>query len=144
MYCRRWLPRNPERGFDEEDVVGSRGQEGGPITREVQVTERLSVAARLRPGDVDHRSRPVLPAEDRVSAQRLLAEVRVLYRERGGISRAVRVDRIRLDVAEGVEVAEDRAGVSPVDKCVRRARCRVLLEVEVPARAEERLNVELE
>src|SRR5690349_13589968 len=88
----RALTRQPPTRFHEQDVVRPRRQQRRPIALQLQIAERRIRESRLSPRNVQHRSRPVLPSEHRVAAERLLAEIRIVYCECLRGTRSVWID----------------------------------------------------
>src|SRR6266540_6634713 len=89
----------PVVDLDQEDVLRRPAKQGAGVVAEVDGTARERRGAAARPHEVHGRTGPVLPAQDRVAAQRPEREARVLDREGPGGSAPVDVDEDR--VADG-------------------------------------------
>src|SRR3989338_6600134 len=84
----------PIREFDKEDII--RFDTGQTVDRptELERSVRLEIRPALGPHEIERRSGPVFPAQDRVATDRPGIEIRIREHIRGRRSCAVAVDRI--------------------------------------------------
>ena len=127
------------RCFDREDVVGMLPDEPAKFPTKVEVAKGLAADTLLLPDKKERRAGAILPAHDRVPAQRPEIEIRIIHLNRVGRRRiSIGIDRI--DAAS----LADRAHIPSVDVEVERARRPELLEARKFSGGDERLQVDLE
>ena len=78
---------------------------GRPVAPEVEIPRMARVGPLLRPDEIEHRSRPVFPAQDERAAQRFEVEVRIAEGKRPAPGRGA----VGVDGVDAVGEGEGRA-----------------------------------